>query len=288
MREVQKEWTMKPRFRQWIINISLLTFCFILTLCSASDLFGFMPDLFSFAPDTVVKSCQDKEGIKSCQDKEGIKRSQSKDKKERYDLIALMNECQKMSDDPGVIAIVQWIPKEWWQLTLERAGVPDVRIKEVLDLFDPYMTFIMVHGRISSSGVPTFTSKSLLQDHILLEDEAGNPYKPIDDENIESGVRNAIIMIKPIFSNMLGQMGDNMNFFLFPSRNKGKEKAYKATREGGFSIRVKGVPDAGDQVFQWILPLSSLVPARFCPKCKKKENGSWKYCPWCGSRLTPQ
>lgn len=256
---------MKSRYRQWIIHIYLLTFCFILT--------------FGLTSDMVFTSCQAKEGIKSCQ---------AKEKKDRHDLIALMNECQKMSDDPGVIAIVQWIPKEWWQLTLERAGVPDVRIKEVLELFDPYMTFIMVHGRISSSGLPTFTSKSLLQDHVFLEDKAGHPYKPIDDEDVESGVRNAIIMIKPIFSNMLGQMGDNMNFFLFPAQTKDKEKAYEATREGEFAIRFKGVPDAGDQIFQWTLPLSSLVPAKICPKCRKKENGSWNYCPWCGSPLTHQ
>jgi len=193
-----------------------------------------------------------------------------------------------MSSDPGVIAIVQWIPKEWWRLTLERAGVPDERIKEVLELFDPYMTFIMVHGRISSSGLPAFTSKSLLQQHVFLEDNTGQLYKPIDEEDIESGVRNAIITIKPIFSNMLGRMGDNMHFFLFPSQGKSKGKSYEAAREGAFSIRFKGVPEAGDQIFQWILPLSSLVPAKICPKCKKEENGSWNYCPWCGSSLGRQ
>ncbi|MEW5801915.1 MAG: zinc ribbon domain-containing protein [bacterium] len=243
---------MKARFRQRVIIISLLTFGLILT-------FGFMPDM-------AVTSCQ---------------------AKQRYDLIGLMNECQKMSSDPGVIAIVQWIPREWWQLTLERAGVPGERIKEVLEIFDPYMTFIMVHGRISSSGLPTFTSKSLLQQHVFLEDKAGNLYKPIDEDNVEAGVRNAIIMIKPIFSNMLGRMGDNMNFFLFPSRTKEKTKAYEAMQEGAFSIRFKDVPDVGDQVFEWTLPLSSLVPARMCPKCRKEENGSWKYCPWCGSKLSP-
>jgi hypothetical protein len=256
---------MKLRFRQWTMNISLLAFCFIL-------IFGFVPGM----------------AVTGCQAKEEMKNSQAKDKKDKYDLIALMNECQKMSGDPGVIAIVQWIPKEWWQLTLERAGVPDARIKEVLKLFAPYMTFIMVHGRISSSGLPTFTSRSLLQEHVFLVDKAGHPYRPIDEEDVEAGVQNAIIMIKPIFSNMLGQMGDNMNFFLFPSQTKEKKKSYEATQEGSFSIRFKDVPDAGDQAFQWILPLSSLVPAKICPKCKKEESGSWKYCPWCGSPLSHQ
>ncbi|MEW6381551.1 MAG: hypothetical protein AB1611_18380 [bacterium] len=207
---------------------------------------------------------------------------------EKYDLIALMNECQKMSSDPGVIAIIQWIPKEWWQSTLRRADVPESRIREVLKLFDPYMTFIIVHGRISSSGFPVFTAKSVLQHHIFLEDKAGRLSKPIDEEQVDAGVRNAVIMIKPLFSNMLGQMGDNMNFFLFPAQTKGKEKPYEARGEGQFSIRLKGVPNIGDQTFQWQLPLSSLVPARFCPKCRKEENGSWKYCPWCGSILAIQ
>ncbi|MCL6584587.1 MAG: zinc ribbon domain-containing protein [bacterium] len=207
---------------------------------------------------------------------------------EKQDLVALMNECQKMSTDPGVITIIQWIPKEWWQLTLKRADVTEARIREVLELFAPYVTFIVVHGRIASSGFAVFTSKSVLQQHIFLEDRAGHVYKPLDDEDLEPGTRNAIVMIKPLFSSMLGQMGDNMNFILFPSESKGKEKLYEATGEGKFSIRIKGIPQVKDQVFQWILPLSSLVPAKFCPKCRQQESGSWKYCPWCGSLLATQ
>lgn len=239
---------MKPQSCRWMGILSILIFCLISSL---------------LAPRT----CQ---------------------AAEKQDLIALMNECQKMSADPGVIAIIQWIPKEWWQLTLRRADVPESRIKEVLKLFDPYMTFIIVHGRISSSGFPTFTAKSVLQQHIFLEDKAGHLSKPIDEEQVDTGVRNAVIMIKPLFSNMLGQMGDNMNFFLFPAQTKGKEKPYEATGQGHFSIRLKGIPDGGDQTFQWVLPLSSLVPPKFCPKCRKEENGSWKYCPWCGSILAYQ
>ncbi len=204
---------------------------------------------------------------------------------EDYDLIAFMNECQKMSGDPGIIAIVQWIPNEWWQLTLKRAGVPEVRIREVLELFEPYSSFIVIHGRITSSGLPSFTSESIIRQHLYLKDKAGELVKPMDDENISAGVRNAIIMIKPIFSNMLGRMGDNMNFFFFSSKDNQGKKSFSATQVGKFAIHLQGIPEAKDQVFEWDLPLESLIPSIMCLNCNRKAKGSWKFCPWCGKKL---
>ena len=204
---------------------------------------------------------------------------------EKYDLVAFMNECQKMSVDPGIIAIVQWIPEEWWQLTLERAEVPESRIKEVLELFEPYTSFIVIHGKITSSGLPSFSSEEIIRRHLFLKDEPGQFYTPIDDENISAGVRNAIIMIKPIFSNMLGRMGENMNFFFFTNKNTKGGKICQAKKEGAFCVYLKDIPDVKDQVFEWILPLNSLVPFKICPKCIREAKGSWRYCPWCGAFL---
>ncbi|MGA1875595.1 MAG: hypothetical protein ACMUIA_08300 [bacterium] len=204
---------------------------------------------------------------------------------QEYDLIAFMNECQKMSGDPGLIAIVQWIPDEWWQITLERAEVPPSRIKEVLALFDPYLTFIVIHGKVSSNGVPLFTDESVIRQHLRLKDMAGGLYRPINDEDISSGVRNAIIMIKPLFSNMLGRMGENMNFFFFSSHGQKGERICQAGREGSFSISLSGIPEAKDQIFAWTLPLNSLLPLKVCPKCGREAQGSWKYCPFCGLSL---
>ncbi len=205
--------------------------------------------------------------------------------REDYDLIGFMNECQKMSTDPGIIAIVQWIPDEWWQLTLERAEVPEERIKEVLELFEPYTAFIVIHGKISSLGLPSFSSEVNIRQHLLLIDEADEFYRPIEDENISSGVRNAIIMIKPIFSNMLGRMGENMNFFFFTSKTKKGEKICQAKKKGSFSICFKDMLEVEDQVFKWTLPLNSLVPFTLCSKCTKELKGVWSYCPWCGTPL---
>ena len=67
---------MKPRFRQWIINTSMLTFCFILTLGFASDIVitscQAKEGITAVRPKRIT-GCQAKEGITSCQAKEGIK-----------------------------------------------------------------------------------------------------------------------------------------------------------------------------------------------------------------------
>jgi len=85
--------------------------------------------------------------------------------------------------------------------------------------------------------------------------------------------------MKPIFVNMLGPMGQNMCFFLFPAESADGRRIAEAKKEGAFSVKL------GEREFRWRLPLGSLLAPKMCPKCKEKCSGAWNFCPWCGTRL---
>lgn len=86
-------------------------------------------------------------------------------------------------------------------------------------------------------------------------------------------------MMKPLFANMLGPMGQNMVFFLFPSNNKEGQKIADSKKEGSFSVEM------GEREFRWRLPLGSLLPPKICPTCGEKLSGAYKFCPWDGTKL---
>ena len=64
-------------------------------------------------------------------------------------------------------------------------------------------------------------------------------------------------MMKPIFVNMLGPMGQNMHFFLFPAKDKSGNLIADAKNEGSFTVKL------ADRPFKWRLPLGSILPRRF-------------------------
>jgi hypothetical protein len=78
---------------------------------------------------------------------------------------------------------------------------------------------------------------------------------------------------------MLGALGRNMNFFVFPGVRANGRPIADAKQEGSFKVVL------GEQEFRWRLPLSSLLPPKICPKCHETDKGAWKFCPWCGTAL---
>ncbi len=78
---------------------------------------------------------------------------------------------------------------------------------------------------------------------------------------------------------ILGPLGQNMHFIVFPSKNIKGQYIADVTKEGTFVVQL------GETEFTWRLPLSSLVPPKICPVDGEKMSGAWKFCPWHGTKL---
>ncbi|MFX0152297.1 MAG: zinc ribbon domain-containing protein [Candidatus Hodarchaeota archaeon] len=198
----------------------------------------------------------------------------------KIDLDSLMTETQKMSDDPDAMTLVWWIPDEFWIATAE--GDPtftEEDLTDVLNTLQPYTLFAIVKGKIGAFGGVTYTSGSDIKKNILLVGTDGIHYQPISDENIEANAKNLIMMMKPIFANMLGGMGENCHFLLFPAKNIKGQNIANANDNGSISILLE------NEEFRWRLPLDSVLPPKVCPNCGEKCNRAWNYCPWCGTSL---
>jgi hypothetical protein len=70
-----------------------------------------------------------------------------------------------------------------------------------------------------------------------------------------------LVMMKPVLANMLGPLGQNMHFFLFPAQTKAGARIAGATEKGHFKIKL------GENEFTWRLPLDALLPGKVCTGC---------------------
>ena len=151
--------------------------------------------------------------------------------------------------------------------------------EEFIKILRPYTVIVVVDGKIGAFGGVTYTPEAAIRDSIQIKDSKGDRYRPFSEGAFDADAKSLLSMMKPLFANMLGPMGQNMVFFLFPSNNKEGQKIADAKKEGSFSVEM------GEREFRWRLPLGSLLPPKICPTCGEKLSGAYKFCPWDGTKL---
>ena len=200
---------------------------------------------------------------------------------EAQKLNSLIQETQKKSERPGEVSFVWWIPQEYWQLSFaQNPTITPEQSEKVLSVFRPYTIVAVVDGRTNPAAGITYKSEADIRSGIKLKDRAGTAYMPLADEQIGVETKSFLAAMKPVLANVLGPMGQNMYFFVFPAQDNAAQDIANATKEGSFSVEL-----GEGRVFNWELPLSSLLALKTCPACGRKLNGAYKYCPWDGTKL---
>lgn len=193
----------------------------------------------------------------------------------------ICDETQKMSDNPDDMTIVWWIPDEFWIASAaEDASFLEADLKAILKTFQPYELFGVMDGEIGYFGGVTYKSEADIRNSIRLVCKDGTLIYPTATEKIDNDTKALLAFMKPALENMMGEMGKNMYFFLFPAKNKNGQMIAEAKKEGLLHILL------GEREFKWRLPLDSVMPLKICSNCGEKCKGSWKFCPWCGTKLS--
>lgn len=192
----------------------------------------------------------------------------------------LLKETQRTSSAQGKLTLVWWLPEEFWSLSFQKSGSMSSEQQEAfLKAVRPYLLIAVADGKIGAIGGAEFLDKDALQASLKVIDATGKAYTPLPDDQISSDVKNLSALLKSMFGNILGVMGQGLHLFCFAATTSTGAPLADATREGEFTVAL------GEQSFKWRLPLSTLMPPKVCPVDGEKMNGSWKYCPFHGKTL---
>jgi hypothetical protein len=193
---------------------------------------------------------------------------------------ALIEETQMMSEGTDDMTMVWWIPEEFWQASFDQdPSISAAEAEEFINVLRPYTLVIAVDGTIGTFGGVTYKSESYLRANISIIDNQGISYSPLSTSVVNADATNFLSMMKPVFSNMLGPMGENMHFIVFSGKNKSGNPLADPHKEGSITISLE------DEKFKYRLPLGSLLPPKKCSIDGEKMNGAWKYCPFHGVEL---
>lgn len=206
----------------------------------------------------------------------GLSHAQSK-----IDLQSLIHETQRMSQSTDELTLVWWVPEQFWRASIGKSAtqLTQAQIEEFLKVIRPYTMVIAVCGTTGPFAGMTYKPASEIRSSIKLKDADGKTYSPLGDDVVDQDTKNFLEMLKPLFKSMIGPLGENMNFVLFPSRSPDGPSIADPAKKGSFSVLL------ANEEFKWRLPLDSILPAKQCPTCKEECRGSWSFCPWCGTKL---
>ena len=198
----------------------------------------------------------------------------------KIDLSSLIKESQQIINEDNKLTLVWWLPTEFWEVSFQKENnMSESEISEMISYIDPYLIYIVVDGKIGPFGGMTYNSDNEILSTLELRDRNNERYLPILEDDLNDNLKILLAAFKPIFASMLGKMGENMNLYVFTANDKNNNKIAELKENGSFKVLV------GGREFSWDLPFESVIPPQTCPKCSKSMSGSFKYCPWDGTKL---
>ena len=198
------------------------------------------------------------------------------------DLPAFVRETQQSPNQAGYVGIIWWIPTEFWEISAERAGMADDKAKQRYAPLRRYTVVAVAVGKIGIGNVD-WISEPEIRDSTTLRDSEGNTYQPV--QKLSGDAAGLVSVLKAVFGNMLGTMGQNIQLLFFPAANKMAKPIADPLASGSFSVVLSKLIEGKDNVFEWKLPITTLSPPKYCPVGKERVQANWKFCPWHGVKL---
>jgi len=203
-------------------------------------------------------------------------------------------DADQLTEDTQVYAscgdnhfnLVWWIPCEFWQVTFANdKSTPESEKKKIINVFKPYSLLAICQADISDFGAFRFYSKDEIEKNLVitLKRQDGKTYKLTPLKNINPDVAVMISSFKPILAAAMGNLGQNLHFFVLKDYDSSNARKIDPYRFGTLEFQLR---KRTGELIEAILdfPLNSLYISRKCPN-GKNAHVTWKYCPWTGKKL---
>lgn len=196
------------------------------------------------------------------------------------DLQEFIKETQNTKSESGEITIAWWLPVEFWEIAYKRdKNMSAETASEIVSTLKPYVIIAVVDGKISPFGTMKYSSKEMLDTTIELISADSISYAPYASESVPEDMQFLLGILSPMIKNMIGQMGENLHFYVFPDMQNKDERIFDPLKKGNITLKFNG------KTRTWKTPLVTLLPFKYCPADNEPMQGDWQYCPYHGTEL---
>ncbi|MGN6153477.1 MAG: hypothetical protein ACTHOH_15955 [Lysobacteraceae bacterium] len=196
----------------------------------------------------------------------------------------LAHELMLTRHTGGKIQMLLWIPAEFWEASMAQSGstMPDKDAKAMLSTTRKYIIVMAIEA--SSSGDDMFDNvvgTEKMRELVRMVDVKGHRYAPIAPEDLDPRMGAMLGYVKPMFSQMMGKLGQGMQILAFPAQSPGGTPVADATARGRIAF------EFDDERYDYRLPLGSLLVPKRDPASGEAFPGNYDYNPYTGAKLEP-
>ncbi|MFT5823862.1 MAG: hypothetical protein ACI8ZM_005127 [Crocinitomix sp.] len=198
----------------------------------------------------------------------------------KVDLNALLNETQLNTGIGDTMELHLWMPLEFWKVSMLQDPTLDKgQMNDFLKVLEPYTIVAVIDGKFGLFGSLTYEDPDTIRTKYNMMDKDGGLHAPLEEATLNSEVQVLLSMFKPMMSNMLGEMGENLQFFVFNNLDEQGDRIFSPYIEKSTRASYKG------KIHNWKTPFGTLLEKKMCPIDNELHNGSWDYCPYHGGKL---
>ncbi len=182
------------------------------------------------------------------------------------------------------ITLIYWFPITYWEVLSAKEPktfTPEV-VSQLKQMLGNKSIFIAISGKVSNT-THSFQTKgeTYLRNNISVS-FGGKSYKPIAESQLSSELTMLSDYIKPMFAQMLGDMGAGMSLFYFEITDNSGENALNPYNSTDFTAGLASVKNT------FHLPLPSLFTDSKCANDGELFPANYEFCPYHGSKLITQ
>jgi len=193
----------------------------------------------------------------------------------------LVTDLQRYSEDADALDMVWWIPEQFWTAVMAGEEDGDESRDEFGEIFRRNVVIAAVKGDMTKLGSASFVSEAELRSQLRVLDPSGKPLAPIPADKVDPKLNLLLQIMRPMFKNVAGEIGGNMQFYVFPAQVDGKPLA-DPLGQGQFTVMVGSTP------YAFRLPLGSLLVPQRDPATGESFPGSYSFNPYTGAALSPE
>lgn len=191
----------------------------------------------------------------------------------------LVRDTQRTSEAGGSMTLVWWMPAQFWEESLKaNPALPEAMRTQVLSVLADYNVFALLRAKPGAGGLSDVQPKAELIKNLRVESN-GKVIEPMAPEQISPAAQLMLSQLKPAMAAMVGQVGQAMEFVVYPAKAADGKLQFDAAQPGTLKV---GLFDVN---FSWRLPLGSLLPARVDKKTGEEFPGNFQFNPFTGDKL---
>jgi hypothetical protein len=200
----------------------------------------------------------------------------------------LTSQTQRVVSQANKFDLVWWIPIEFWESVFAQDPTVDAATAaEILDSLRPYSMLAVVQADISALGAFEFlnntqVARGLSVSYVPTGGAKPSALEPLSD--LEADLEVMIGVLRPVLAAAIGNMGENMHFFVLPDLDRSGDRLVSPYEFGAVEVGLGGRDSSPPVELLVELPLDALFIPRMCPN-GKPAHVTWTHCPWGGEKL---